>query len=868
VSVDFDPLTIGVVDRVAVSVLSRFHPAILDRHQPLEAYGDGNCCYRSVATALFGAQSYHEYVRLRTALEMIDNRDHYDVNSPTYIGSFREDRIETPSYDELINDVTSIGTPVSLIHLYGISAAFNVNILSYIPPSVSTGCSNSPYQVKIVGRGCRPQSETRLTLMWTPMIVPGPGQPFNPTHIVLLVQTSAPVVQLSDGSDTDDVSHVSETESDEQSTDEASKIRSPTTSVNRDDDLKKYAVAVGGQQLDDINGLSTMKVLSLIQTRGDETVHPHVPRGRKENVYFVVDNRDNVLRQLGGQMSVFEDDCGAWKSVCSSKKHPYLINDGKPTLLKWVASQGKYCREMKSGGKRLYVPYDPQPLSSEIITLHRYYTNLATNKNFKRRVTYMVGASATDAAQTVAVYEYFGRHEGGLPHGNHGEPDGKASYIRTSTAIKSVIREQLKTDRPQDVYHKLITENNIVEAPRDSRVVQNIKAADRRAQKKTNGTTTCNNLADEVQSVLTMSQTDNFIRCIFIKKDRVPSVILYTDRQLNELKSFCFNRAEGSVLGFDATFNIAKLFVTPSVYRNVALNRRRTKECPVFLGPVFIHANQDFDTYADFFGHLSAKLADCNVQQLTFGSDDDAAMRKCFKHFFPSASRVACSLHIKKNVSQKLDDIMGKKSTDRKPLLDALFGPSGLLACDDEASLDAVVDRLRSGLIAAAPPEFIRYFERQLLPLYQENVAVGPGFNKWTNNACESENHVLKQAVKWKPKQLPDLINCIRLLVDGQYADADRAICGLGDFVLQPQNARHRVATNDWLGMSVVQRHKAVKDCFRIQTAGATVLSTDGSITVPSTPRGGKKPGQRKRVRNVRTQSRAKRLRTAVVNKA
>jgi len=134
----------------------------------------------------------------------------------------------------------------------------------------------------------------------------------------------------------------------------------------------------------------------------------------------------------------------------------------------------------------------------------------------------------------------------------------------------------------------------------------------------------------------------------------------------------------------------------------------------------------------------------------------------------------------------------GQKSTDRKPLLDALFGKSGLLACDDKASLDAVVDGLHSGMLASAPPEFIRNFERQLLSLYQESVAIGPGFNNWTNTACESENHVLKHAVKWKLKQLPDLINCVRLLVDGQYADADRAIGGLGDFVHQPQNARHR----------------------------------------------------------------------------
>jgi hypothetical protein len=121
-------------------------------------------------------------------------------------------------------------------------------------------------------------------------------------------------------------------------------------------------------------------------------------------------------------------------------------------------------------------------------------------------------------------------------------------------------------------------------------------------------------------------------------------------------------------------------------------------------------------------------------------------------------------------------------------------------------------------------------------------------------------NHVLKQAVEWKPQQLPDLINCLRRLVDGQYADADRAMCGLGDFVLQPNNARHRVSPSDWIAMTAEQRRKAAKACFRIQSAGPTVTSTDGSITVPATPRGGNKPGQTKRVRNVRTQSRAKKL--------
>ena len=65
---------------------------------------------------------------------------------------------------------------------YSISAAFNINIHSYVLPAVSTGYNTSPYEAKIVGCACRKQADNRFTLMWTPMTVPGPGQPINPTH--------------------------------------------------------------------------------------------------------------------------------------------------------------------------------------------------------------------------------------------------------------------------------------------------------------------------------------------------------------------------------------------------------------------------------------------------------------------------------------------------------------------------------------------------------------------------------------------------------------------------------------------------------------------------------------------------------------
>jgi len=52
----------------------------------------------------------------------------------------------------------------------------------------------------------------------------------------------------------------------------------------------------------------------------------------------------------------------------------------------------------------------------------------------------------------------------------------------------------------------------------------------------------------------------------------------------------------------------------------------------------------------------------------------------------------------------------------------------------------------------------------------------------WTNNACESMNHVLKQRTQWRISHLPDLTDNCRALMEAQYKEADRALLGLGDF--------------------------------------------------------------------------------------
>jgi hypothetical protein len=114
--------------------------------------------------------------------------------------------------------------------------------------------------------------------------------------------------------------------------------------------------------------------------------------------------------------------------------------------------------------------------------------------------------------------------------------------------------------------------------------------SDRRAQ----GLDHCKTFADEFQSVFSLAQTDAmssdpFVRYVIASGNRVPSVLLYTERQIRELKTFCFGGKSGSVLSFDKTFNLGSIYVTVAAYKNMAVLRRRTNDHPIFIGPIFLH---------------------------------------------------------------------------------------------------------------------------------------------------------------------------------------------------------------------------------------------------------------------------------------
>lgn len=149
--------------------------------------------------------------------------------------------------------------------------------------------------------------------------------------------------------------------------------------------------------------------------------------------------------------------------------------------------------------------------------------------------------------------------------------------------------------------------------------------------------------------------------------------------------------------------------------------------------------------------------------------------------------------------------------------------------------------------------EFLSYFNTRLVANLRSNVVIG--YPNWTNNNSESINHVLKSYTQWRVQQLPDLVEKLRLLVESQQIEADRSLCGRGDFELKPAYANHRLTIDIWKEMNDAQRSRSSSACFRLKSSVLSSTSTDGQMAIPVTPGRGKKPCQRKRPPNERTTS-------------
>ena len=213
-----------------------------------------------------------------------------------------------------------------------------------------------------------------------------------------------------------------------------------------------------------------------------------------------------------------------------------------------------------------------------------------------------------------------------------------------------------------------------------------------------------------------------------------------------------------SVLAVDRTFNLSSLFVTVTVFRHHKVVRKSTQQAPIFLGPVMLHGDRKFATYLNFFstacGALNGKCVDTAEFRVRdgviTGLDEESALVNALRNAFPQSQQLYCMLHCKDNVRHHLTSI-GVPTTVREQVLHLLFGCSGVAEAGDEVQLD---DRTAHVLRHARQQnvDTIDYLQQRVLPKIASNCRLKwaqswLGQHQWSNNNCESANHLLKMQV-------------------------------------------------------------------------------------------------------------------------
>ena len=208
-------------------------------------------------------------------------------------------------------------------------------------------------------------------------------------------------------------------------------------------------------------------------------VNSDIPRGLKENVWFLIDNSHNVKHPE--RRNTFFDDCGVWDSKHGSVAKGHLLLDDNGILCTLKIHGGVFKRLSKIKGKQEWVAIDPQPDPDRVVVCHRYYAFLKRSPQYKRRIIWFTMPPTQDRGRDVALVEYLGKFPGFKTqrHGNSKRGrGGSRNYVRTDPKLLEEIAEQIKMGThltPMKIFKEIQKKLGPSCTLRDPRQIRNLK---------------------------------------------------------------------------------------------------------------------------------------------------------------------------------------------------------------------------------------------------------------------------------------------------------------------------------------------------------------------------------------------------------
>ena len=495
---------------------------------PVVVSADGNCFFNAVSVALFGTERHALQLRLRCCIYFAQNLDEMSDNS--WADMF------APDFQD---DVTAVTTPGGWMSIRTFKAVANITGTTveslYLP--VNGHCDKASRQLNTTFRPTNNSNGQRIFIMWS-RTAAAEGNTWCPNHFVPLLCSTAPdteAIVLSPNSPT----QVPDSSLDESSHERALPTSpTPVPDCSLEESSHNHALpdhvpcvaaecSMNSPSGDELQGtlhgskfLPTEELLRLL--RLDVPGLAGIPNGIKENCYFVVNNTDNSDRRSRGKRSIFDDDCGAWKSAACGTPALHYIGDSSSELVYIRRLRGKYGKKVRGE----FVELNRQPDDSEVLTVHHSYSTLQHASKYKRRVTWLEGAKS-GITRKLAVVEYSGTFP--VDRAEHGNSAvAGQEYVHSKRKVIDDIDEQLlhTAKRPHDIYQSM-TAANPDDGSRNMRQVHNRKAHVQRQQQPHHRA----NLADEVQIVMCKLNEDKFVRSVYATADKPPCAVVCDDRQ-------------------------------------------------------------------------------------------------------------------------------------------------------------------------------------------------------------------------------------------------------------------------------------------------------------------------------------------------
>ena len=135
-------------------------------------------------------------MRPKAGIELLKNPVAYDYNHTNYSDEIIGDNyIHMENLRKLWRRILNLNVWGDMVTMFVISAAFDIIIQSYFPPTASNYGNTASHTRKVVGRGVRYTREPEMEVMWSSSAVLENIEAYEPDHFLLLVLRSIELPQ-------------------------------------------------------------------------------------------------------------------------------------------------------------------------------------------------------------------------------------------------------------------------------------------------------------------------------------------------------------------------------------------------------------------------------------------------------------------------------------------------------------------------------------------------------------------------------------------------------------------------------------------------------------------------------------------------